>query len=115
MEFGVEYTMVGDIRVQKIYGDDGTAFPSVFLPESPIEVSHQPSDSFQPELPEAPMRIVVAEADHGKRQVANALQNAEGKHVELTFVLSVDVKSLMEPVKLVVRRIKIISAASNSS
>jgi hypothetical protein len=115
VEFGPEYTMKGDIRIQKIYGHNGTVFPYVFLPEAPIEVRQDPSEPFQPELPEAPMRTVVASAGFDKKDVERTLEAAEGNHVEITFNLSVDAERVMEPVKLIVERINILGDAKNSN
>jgi len=114
IEFGPEYTMKGDVRVQKVYTDDGTKFPAVFLPVSPLEVYHNPSEPFQPELPEAPMRLVQLSGSENDKQKAKLLEQAEGKHVEITYNLSVSVLGGLEPVELSVSSIKILGDAKNS-
>jgi hypothetical protein len=114
IEFGPEYTMKGDVRVQKVYTDEGTAFPHIFLPDSPLEVKHDPTAPFQPELPEAPMRLVQLSDPATDKQKAKLLEQAEGKHVEITYNLSVSVIAGLEPVELSVSRIKILGDAKNS-
>jgi hypothetical protein len=114
IEFGPEYTMTGDVRVQKVYTDDGTKFPHVFLPVSPLEVYQDPSAPFQPEIPGAPMRLVQLSSSETDKQKAILLEQAEGKHVEITYNLGVSVLGGLEPVELSVSRIKILGDAKNS-
>jgi len=113
VSFGPDYTMKGDIRVQKIYTSEGTQFPHVFLPEAPLEVLDD-NPAFSPALPEKPMRIVVLQTLSDDKQMLKKLEEAEGKHVEITFGLVSISDELLEPIGLLVEKITILGDAKNS-
>lgn len=113
VSFGPDYTMKGDIRVQKIYTSEGTQFPHVFLPEAPLDVLDD-NPAFSPALPEKPMRIVVLRTLSDDKQMLKKLEEAEGKHVEITFSITSISDELLEPVGLLVEKITVLGDAKNS-
>lgn len=112
VEFGPAYTMQGDVRVQKIYTSEETQFPHVFVPDAPMEVFND--GPYAPALPEKPMRIVVLRTHKDDKATAKRIEQAEGKHVEITFRLMSISDELLEPIGLLVEKIKILGDATNS-
>jgi len=109
--FGMEYTMRGDIRVQKIFTSNGKEFPSVFLPELPLKI-YNDDPAFDLGMSDDPLRIIVLQTSDKK--MAQKLEQAEGKYVEIAYRLTSINAELLAPVGLLVERVTILGDAKNS-
>jgi len=101
VRFGQSYTVTGTVRIQKIYGPNGTVFPSVLLPDRPLRVDTT-GELKQPAIDENPMRMVVM---HPTPKIASTLEKAEGKRVEVTFRLTMPAPVIFDGVDIYVEKL----------